>query len=146
MVERYSTASTDAVVFTRVIIGGDDMNDTEIKTKTIYEYSSNILRNFIEETGGFDMIIEEIRKESRERLEGLLDDVRLSKEDFFNSLANSGLTQTNLAKMAKVTKQTVSNYGTKTSEHVEIYLSMVLSTYVLLCETEEHRLKNLKKV
>jgi len=146
LVERYSTASTDAVVFTRVIIGGDDMNDTEIKTKTIYEYSSNILRNFIEETGGFDMIIEEIRKESRERLEGLLDDVRLSKEDFFNSLANSGLTQTNLAKMAKVTKQTVSNYGTKTSEHVEIYLSMVLSTYVLLCETEEHRLKNLKKV
>jgi hypothetical protein len=120
------------------------MNDT--KVKTIYEYSSDILRNFIEETGGFNMIIEEIRKESRERLEGLLDDVKLSKEDFFNSLANSGLTQTNLAKIAKVSKQTVSNYGTKTSEHAEIYLSMVLSTYVLLCETEEHRLKNLKKV
>lgn len=122
------------------------MNDSRVKTKTIYEYSNDMLRIFIEETGGFNMIIKEIREESRERLEGLLDDVRLSKEDFFNSLANSGLTQTNLAKMAKVTKQTVSNYGTKTSEHVEIYLSMVLSTYVLLCETEEHRLKKLKKV
>jgi hypothetical protein len=126
--------------------GGDYMDDTRVKTKTIYEYSSDILRIFIEETGGFNMIREEIREESRERLEGLLDDVRLSKEDFFNSLANSGLTQTNLAKMAKVSKETVRNYGTKTSEHVEIYLSLVLSTYVLLCETEEHRLKNLKKV
>lgn len=77
------------------------------------------------------------RKESELIMKGLIDDVRLSKDEFFESLSKSGLTQTALANLAKVSKQTVNNYGTKTSKAIEIYLSMILSMYVNLCLVKE---------
>ena len=82
----------------------------------------------------------EIKEFSLKYMETLLDGSKLSRDEFFLSLFKIGLSKKDFAKLAKVTRQTVCNYGVQTAEHTEIYLSMVLSNYVriYLKEKEEN--------
>lgn len=55
---------------------------------------------------------------------------KLSKNEFHKMRKEYGLTCQDIADAARVTKQTVSNFGKLTSEATEIYLSLVLTQLV----------------
>lgn len=59
---------------------------------------------------------------------------KLSKNEFHKMRKDFGLTCQDIADAARVTKQTVSNYGKQTAESTEIYLSLILTQLVFYME------------
>ena len=104
-------------------LSAEELIKIDEQVNKIYENSSEILRTLIRET------YVRPKEATKNATSELINSSHMTRQEFETCRKFYNLTYQDLADVSKLSKQTVSNYGLKTSKATEIYLSMILTIY-----------------